>query len=98
MSFDQLDLAIAGFIRGEWRHLEWSWEGAAAVVYLAIFDDQVAGMRGFWKMAWEAGSPAAALEMHGSGDLVVEPAHRQSPQPPLRPGFRPWRCGYRLPR
>lgn len=35
-------LAIAGFIRGEWRHLEWSWEGAAAVVYLAIFGSIVA--------------------------------------------------------
>jgi drug/metabolite transporter (DMT)-like permease len=30
-------LAIAGLVRGEWRHLEWGWVGLAAVLYLAIF-------------------------------------------------------------
>jgi drug/metabolite transporter (DMT)-like permease len=30
-------LAIAGWVRGEWQNMEWSWEGSAAVLYLTIF-------------------------------------------------------------
>lgn len=30
-------LAVAGLVRGEWQRVEWSWEGVAAVLYLAIF-------------------------------------------------------------
>jgi GNAT superfamily N-acetyltransferase len=46
------------------------------LVYLAIHQDEVVGMRGFWRTVWEGGSPATTVEALGAGDLVVAPAHR----------------------
>lgn len=46
------------------------------LVYLAIYQDEVVGMRGFWRTVWEGGSPTTTVEALGAGDLVVAPAHR----------------------
>ena len=42
MMFGGLGLTLAATVRGEWRGLELSWQGAAVVAYLAIFGSIVA--------------------------------------------------------
>lgn len=46
------------------------------LVYLALRDDQVVGMRGFCGGLWEIGRRPRVFRALSGGDLVVSPAHR----------------------
>ena len=49
---------------------------ANPLVYLAIQENHLVGMRGFSTARWQAGHPAALVDFLRAGDLVVAPAHR----------------------
>jgi hypothetical protein len=46
------------------------------LIYLALSEGRVVGMRGFMGAAWEGGDGSSPLVIPTAGDLVVEPDHR----------------------
>jgi GNAT superfamily N-acetyltransferase len=48
----------------------------APVIYVAMRDGEVAGMRGFWETEWQLGCSGRTIRLLGAGDLVIAPKHR----------------------
>ncbi len=59
----------------EWKH-ERNPYVTAPLVYLAMHDGRVVGMRGFFGVEWEAGLPPQRFPGLYADDLVIAPAHR----------------------
>ena len=61
-------------------HLERKYERnpytAAPLVYLALYDGHVVGMRGMVGARWEIGLASQAVRALSAGDSVVHPSHR----------------------
>lgn len=63
-------------------YFEWKYERnpymTAPLIYLAIHEGRLAGMRGFFGVQWEAGSSGQKFPALYADDAVVAPEHRQS--------------------
>jgi GNAT superfamily N-acetyltransferase len=46
------------------------------LIYMALCDGQVVGMRGIYGAKWQIGYPPQTLPVLGAGDLVIAPGHR----------------------
>lgn len=61
-------------------YLHWKYERnpyyETPLIYLALLNNQVVGMRGFYGALWQAGMPAEILPCSCAGDLVIDPEHR----------------------
>jgi GNAT superfamily N-acetyltransferase len=61
-------------------YFEWKYERNPyldePLVYLALFDGKVVGMRGFFGVQWEAGFPSQKFRGLYADDLVIAPGHR----------------------
>lgn len=62
-------------------YFEWKYERnpylAAPLIYLALHNGRVVGMRGFFGVQWEAGYPHQTLRGLYADDTVVAPEHRR---------------------
>ena len=62
------------------EYFDWKYEGNPFVshvpIYLAVFDDQVVGMRGFMGAEWQVGTSSDPFRCLCACDLVVTPSHR----------------------
>ena len=62
------------------QYLEWKYEQNPYVdtilIYLAIHDGEIVGMRGMYGTRWRIGDAPQELTFLGHGDTVVAPAHR----------------------
>jgi len=61
-------------------YLEWKYERNPylhePLIYLAVHDGRVVGMRGFFGVQWEAGFPSQKFPGLYADDLVIAPGHR----------------------
>jgi GNAT superfamily N-acetyltransferase len=62
------------------RYFEWKYERnpyqQEPLVYLALADGHVVGMRGFYPSKWQAGSPTQVHDILIADDMLVSPEHR----------------------
>lgn len=62
-------------------YFEWKYEQnpylSEPLIYLAIDDGKVVGMRGFFGIQWECGCPREQFNALYADDMVVAPEHRQ---------------------
>lgn len=62
-------------------YLEWKYERdpyqPEPLIYLALHEGRVAGMRGLYGARWGAGAPDRVCAMVCAADLVVAPEHRR---------------------
>jgi GNAT superfamily N-acetyltransferase len=62
------------------EHLRWKYEQnpyvAGPLIYMAVHEGEVVGMRGVYGARWQVGEPARDVLALCSGDTVVAPAHR----------------------
>jgi GNAT superfamily N-acetyltransferase len=62
-------------------YLEWKYElnpfrPETPLIYLAVHDGEVVGMRGMYGSKWQTGRPPEILHALSSGDTVISPGHR----------------------
>ena len=69
-----------GGARGNRAYLEWKYTRnpymPRPLVYLALHEGRVVGMRGMYGSCWEAGPAALRQVVPCADDLVIHPAHR----------------------
>jgi hypothetical protein len=62
-------------------YFDWKYERnpylSSPLIYLAVHDDNVVGMRGFFGIQWETGSPNQKIRSLYADDSVVAPEHRR---------------------
>lgn len=62
------------------EHLKWKYEENPylpdVLIYVALYDGQVVGMRGIYGTKWEFGDPSNSQVIVCGGDTVVEPEHQ----------------------
>jgi hypothetical protein len=63
------------------NYLTWKYEENPyldePLIYLALHDDRVVGMRGLWGANWEIGSTDQTIVMPCAGDTTISPEHRK---------------------
>lgn len=61
-------------------YLEWKYGRNpymdSPLIYIALHEGQVVGMRGMWGAKWQIGCPSQTLVGPCAGDLAIDPAHR----------------------
>jgi hypothetical protein len=66
--------------RANTRYFDWKYEGrprpAEPLLYLALHEGEVVGMRGFHEATLEAGTPSRRFRVLMAGDALIAPAHR----------------------
>ena len=84
----ELKSAVAEFQTGLWssdpgqnrRYLEWKYEenpcGNAGRIYLALDEEEIVGMRGFYPSRWEIGQPPRRVPLLVADDLLISERHR----------------------
>ena len=72
------------------NYLTWKYEENPylddPLIYLALHDDRVVGMRGLWGTKWEIGLTGQSIVIPCAGDTTISPEHRK--QGLLRQIFR----------